>query len=275
VALLEPLIADGDEIGSLTVGPKRHDIELLEQDRALIRTLAPLVATALQSAARERHLERQVRLLHNREDELVALSARLMRVQEADRYELALDLHDDPLQRAILLARELGEEVEESHSARWGRATEEIIASLRAICTGLRPRVLDDLGLEAGMAWLVNDVRARSELAVSLSVGAADGTSFGRLPPDLEIALFRVAQEALTNCLKHAAAATVSVELCRAGNAVRLQVEDDGMGYRVPTGAEQTTGILGMRERLRAWGGSVVLEPHEPSGTRVVAEVGI
>src|SRR6266536_3472020 len=230
--LVEPLIADGVPIGSLSVGPKVQDVELQEQDHALIRTLAPLVATALQSAVRERNLEQQVQLLHRREEELVALSDRLMRVQEDDRHHLALDLHDDPLQRAILLAREMGEEPHDARSVRWRRDTEEIIASLRAICTGLRPRVLDDLGLEAGLGWLVNNLRARTELDVNLSVGAADGEAFSRLPADLEIALFRVAQEALANCLRHADAGMVSVEVFREGQTLRLLVQDDGVGLR-------------------------------------------
>jgi len=272
--LVEPLIADGVEIGRLAVGPKQQDIELLDQDGALIRSLAPLVATALQSAARERHLELQVRLLHNREDELVALSARLMHVQEEDRRALALDLHDDPMQRAILLARELVEDADDGKTKRWRHATDEIIASLRAISAGLRPRVLDDLGLEAGIAWLVNDLRVRSDMAVSLSVCCDDGHAFGRLQPDLEIALFRVAQEALSNCLKHAEAATVSVDLVRTAGCVRLEVLDDGTGLRVPLDAQPTTGILGMRERLRQWGGDVAVESLVPRGARVVAVVG-
>ncbi|HEY3061023.1 MAG TPA: ATP-binding protein [Chloroflexota bacterium] len=270
---IERLIADGVEIGRLAVGPKQQDIELLDQDRALIRSLAPLVATALQSAARERHLEHQVRLLHNREDELVALSARLMHVQEEDRRALALDLHDDPLQRAILLARELGEQTDEGPATRWRHATDEIIASLRAISAGLRPRVLDDLGLEAGIAWLVNDLRVRSDMAVSLCVSCDDGGAFERVQPDLEIALFRVAQEALSNCLKHAEAATVSVDLMRGAQGVRLEVLDDGTGLRAPSGDQPTTGILGMRERLRKWGGDVSVESLTPRGTRVVAVV--
>jgi signal transduction histidine kinase len=276
--LVEPLIADGQQIGTLALGPKRQDIVLQSQDLALIGTLAPLVATAIQSAAREQHLEQQVELLYERERELVALSNRLMRVQEDDRHHLALDLHDDPLQRAILLARELAEEPEDPRSRRWGRAADEIIASLRAICTGLRPRVLDDLGLHAGLAWLVNDLRARSELAVSLTVETPDGQPFGRVDCDLEIALFRVAQEALANCLRHADASTVSVELYRCPGNVRLFVQDDGIGLppQVPlTDQPATLGILGMRERLRSWGGSVSVEPIEPRGTRVVASVDV
>lgn len=276
-SLVEPLIADGAQIGWLLVGPKRKDVDLRAQDHALVRTLAPLVATAVQSAARERHLETQVRLLHHREEELVALSDRLMRVQEDDRRTLALDLHDDPLQRAILLAREVGEEHDEPRSKRWRREIDEIISSLRAICSGLRPRVLDDLGLDAGLSWLVNDLRARSELDVSLYVEGPEGQPFGRLPAELEIALFRVAQEALANCQRHAEASSVAVELARSEDCVRLIVHDDGVGYRDQPRVDQTAtlGVLGMRERLRTWGGNVTIEPLEPRGTRVVAEVGV
>ena len=71
---------------------------------------------------------------------------------------------------------------------------EEIIISLRAICTGLHPPVLDDFGLVAGLDWLLHDVRARSDLTISLSTETAGEAPVGRLEPDLEVALYRVAQ---------------------------------------------------------------------------------
>ena len=100
-----PLVADGLAIGTLAIGPRRHGVELLRDDRRLIITLAPLLATALQNSLLVQLLESQVAVLADREHALAALSTRLMQVQEGERRHLALDLHDDPLQRTIVLAQ--------------------------------------------------------------------------------------------------------------------------------------------------------------------------
>jgi signal transduction histidine kinase len=272
-----PLLAEGATIGQLVIGPKRRDSELSADDRTLLITLAPLVATALQSALLVRRLESQVAALGEREHALGALNLRLMQVQEEERQRIALDLHDDPLQRAILLARHVNGDLMQGGPTRLRQITEEIIVSLRAICTGLHPPVLDDFGLVAGLERLVNDVCARSDLAASLSV-RPDVSAFGRLDSNLEMALYRVAQEALNNCLKHAEASRVTVSVEREGGRVTLRVVDDGRGVNgaATTGAvvdAQHLGILGMRERLRPWHGELTVEPGVEAGTMVSAYV--
>lgn len=271
-----PLVADGLAIGTLAIGPRRHGVELLRDDQRLITTLAPLIATALQNALLVQRLESQVAVLADREHALAALSTKLMQVQEEERRHLALDLHDDPLQRAILLARHLNEAQPGSHDQQLAGAVEEIIISLRAICTGLHPPVLDDFGLVAGLDWLLHDVQARSDLTISLSTETAARDPSQRLEPDLEVALYRVAQEALNNCLKHAGATQVSVTLCQEPSRIWLRVVDDGQGLDPAAQREQDSlhlGILGMRERLRPWGGSLSLEGNPSGGTIVSAEI--
>ncbi len=271
-----PLVADGLAIGTLAIGPRRHGVELLRDDRRLITTLAPLIATALQNALLVQRLESQVAVLEDREHALAALSTKLMQVQEEERRRLALDLHDDPLQRAILLARQLNEAPPGSYDQQLAGSVEEIIISLRAICTGLHPPALDDFGLVAGLDWLLHDVQARSDLTISLSTDISGHAPSHRLEPDLEIALYRVAQEALNNCLKHAGATQVSVTLCQEPTRIWLRVVDDGQG--IDPDARQAReslhlGILGMRERLRPWGGSLSLEGNPSGGTVVSAEI--
>src|SRR5262249_38741676 len=157
-----------------------------------------------------------------RERDLAALATRLTGTQEEERRRLALELHDEPLQRAILLYRGISAAAEHPQSQRWLADVEEIVTSLRATCNGLRPRVLADFGLVAGLEWLVNDARARSEVEIDLTTAIADAASpDGRLPADLELALYRVAQEALNNCLKHADARRVSLTLWRGGGPIR------------------------------------------------------
>jgi signal transduction histidine kinase len=237
-----------------------------------------LLAIALQGAWLNDELGRQVTSGERREQALSALNARLMQVQEEERRRLALELHDDPLQRAILLLRELNETTEPPVVDRWRREVDEIVTALRAICAGLRPRPLDDFGLPAGLEWLVDDLRARCNVAIYLVAEASDGTPFGRYPPDLEFALFRVAQEALSNCVKHAGASQVIVTLWREADALRLTVADDGRGFPADLGDNalgRHLGILGMRERLGPWGGHVAVEPGATGGTVVTAEIPI
>ena len=271
-ALIAPLVAEGSAIGAIALGQKRRDAELLAGDRALVATLAPLVATALRTALLVRRLEGQVAALGARERELAALSGRLLTAQEEERRRIALDLHDDPLQRTVLLARDLG-----AAPARDRRALEDIIGSLRALGAGLRPPILDDLGLVAGLEWLVEDVRARADFAVALTAEWPAEPRGGRLDPALETALYRVAQEALNNCLKHAGATWVALLLRREGARIVLRVADDGQG---PPGRGACRGqrpfglgLVGMRERLRPWGGGVAVSARPGGGTVVEATV--
>lgn len=273
-----PLVAEGTRVGLLVVGPKDHDIELLPGDRRLVETLVPLVATALQNALRLGRLEQQVAALGERERALAALSGQLLHAHEEERRRIALDLHDDPLARLTLLTRELETSSEHPQLQRCRQAAQEATIALRAICVDLRPSVLDDLGLAAGLESLVNDVRVRSDLVASVAIEAADGGCLGRLNGDLETALYRVAQEALNNCLKHAVANEVTVRLWTDRSRVRLLVVDDGQGYGTlpgQGGSRPSLGLFGMRERLRPWGGAVTMECGEPRGAVVCAEVSL
>ncbi len=272
----EPLIIEHETIGTLALGPKRHDVTHNPEDVTLVTTLAPMVAKSLQSALLLRRLEEQVGELVDREQELAALSGQLMQVQEEERRRLALDLHDDPLQRAILLAREVSETSPPLDRARLRSEAEEIISSLRAICAGLRPPVLDDFGLVAGLESLVSEARARSELNISLEVETTNIAAFGRLERELETALYRVAQEALNNCIKHASATSVDVILARSPARITLSVRDDGQGVVVDAaaaGQANHLGLLGMRERLQPWEGVVKVDSSAMSGTTVFVTV--
>lgn len=275
-ALTQPLVIEQQTIGLLSLGPKRHDVAHSPDDVTLVSTLTPMIATALQSALLLRRLEEQVDQLVDREQELAALSSQLMQVQEEERRRLALDLHDDPLQRAILLAREISDTSPPLDRARLRSEADEIISALRAICAGLRPPVLDDFGLVAGLEALVNEARARSELDISLEVEASNENGFGRLERELETALYRVAQEALNNCVKHASARSVEVILTRAERRITMCVSDDGHGVAVGANAkdhETHLGLLGMRERLQPWDGVVKVDSDGTNGTTVFVTV--
>lgn len=271
----ESLVIDGVSIGRLSLGPKHHDIELLPEDRALVSTMVPLVAASLQTALLVRRLEHQVAVLGERERELAALSARLLTAQEDERRRIALDIHDDPLQRAILLARNVGGVLDCPHAATWHRSIEEISSSLRAICVDLRPPALDDLGLVVALEQLVEQAQVRADVPARFATVVPPELAETRLPPELEVALFRVAQEAINNCIKHARMDHVWVTFTRGERCVRLEVADDGGGF---TGASKKChrphlGLLGMRERLRPWQGTVQIDRREGGGTIVIATV--
>ncbi|HEX2035234.1 MAG TPA: PDZ domain-containing protein, partial [Chloroflexota bacterium] len=253
-AYVVPLVVDGLVIGALAAGQKKHDVDLLPEDRALLATLAPLLAVASQNAMLVRQLEEQLETLRERERELATLSAQLINAQEEERRRLALDLHDEPIQWAILLAREMDSRLDDPGVREYRASLQDIVDSLRATCAALRLPALNDFGLVAALEWLVEDVQVRSDVTAELVVEATglNGTSgaeaFGRLNPNLELALYRVAQEALNNTLKHAGATHVTVTLARVGKRVRMIVADNGTwagSVQKPADGHATAGAAG------------------------------
>jgi signal transduction histidine kinase len=207
-----------------------------------------------------------------------AYAVRILHAQEEERRHISQELHDGPLQTLIHLCREVDdtakspnipEEVSQPLSALRSLA-EEVVAELRSISRGLRPSVLDDLGLTTSLGRLVSDTGSRSHLEVSLDVEGSPR----RLPPSVELALFRIAQEALTNVEHHAAARHVDVALRFEPEGVHLCVSDDGAGFEPPkTDTDVRSGSLGlsgMQERAHLAGGSLEVR-SSPEGTRIEA----
>jgi signal transduction histidine kinase len=134
----------------------------------------------------------------------------------------------------------------------------------------LRPTALDDIGLHAALGQLVGEWSARTNVHVDLQISDLDNE---RLPPDVETALFRIVQEALTNVARHARAQHVSVVVQRhEGNAIAV-VEDDGVGWNPDRGANGRLGLVGMRERVTLAGGRLDIESAPGEGTTVIARV--
>jgi signal transduction histidine kinase len=139
----------------------------------------------------------------------------------------------------------------------------------------LRPRLLDDLGLLAALQHSLGEFRVRYRMPVDFQVVRLDD---GRLPARVETALYRIAQEALTNVVRHAQASTVGVLLENRDTSVVLIVEDDGVGFDVPEvmGAhvhEGNLGLYGMRERASLIGGTLTIESMPEEGTSIFAEI--
>ena len=216
--------------------------------------------------------------LAERERELSELSARLMSVQEEERQRLARELHDEFGQSLTavnanlwLIERQAPEDAEalRRRAAETRRLVARTLAAMRSLSQLFRPSVLDALGLMPSLDTLLGAFGERHEIATSL---AGDGLP-ARLPAEIETALYRITQEALTNVARHARAGRVRVGLTAMGGEVRLEIEDDGVGLVARDGAKAPggTGLVGIRERVRALGGKLVL--HGERGVRLEVRV--
>jgi signal transduction histidine kinase len=205
--------------------------------------------------------------LARRQRELADLSARLMSAQEEERRRLSRELHDEFGQSLTavnaylwLIDRQLPEDLVElrSRTAEARRVVAQTQSAMRELSQLLRPSVLDDFGLVPSLDTHLRTFETRHQIATSLDV---DGLP-ERLPPEFETAIYRIAQEALTNVARHANANRVRVVLMAKNGELHLEVEDDGVGVRPRTDRKASVGIglIGIRERARALGGTVQFE---------------
>src|SRR5450631_3823282 len=214
----------------------------------------------------------------HRAREQQAYAAHLLTVVEDERRTLAQDLHDDPVQTLTYLVRMLELLSDDPRLPpdlaplvlRDGKLASEVVDALRTVIHGLRPPVLDDLGAVAALRQLVAEVRSRHGIEVRLEVSGDQV----RLSDQCELTVYRVAQEALSNVVRHAHATHTRVDL-HFGEQVVLTVTDDGCGLpasRVTSdGSGGGLGLMGMRERVNLIGGSLQVRGRKPHGTLVRA----
>ncbi len=231
-------------------------------------------------AAQREDLRHQVDL---RTDELRRLAAHLDRGGEEERRRIARELHDElgqgvsALRYALATTRRRFERDPAAIGVNIDDLDElvrRVADSTRDALTHLRPRMLDDLGLTAAAEWLVRSTEARGGVATTLRVEGtepathrdAEGESRGADP--VSVAAFRILQEALTNVTKHSEATRADVTV-RFADTLTLEVDDDGVGPAAEGPGGRGLGVLGMRERAHALGGTFSLEPRPGGGTRV------
>jgi len=210
---------------------------------------------------------------------LKAYAAYVLRAQEEERQRIARDLHDDSVQALVLLCRKLDQLEFDNDSMtddlvlglRDARShTEEVVGRLRDYSRALRPPILEDLGLVTSIRRLLMDLTAETGAAGSLEVTGEEA----RLPGDLELGLFRIAQEALRNVSRHARARQVHVELRFAPERLTLTIVDDGEGFSLPPDfaslvTNDHLGLVGMRERAEILGGQLQIGARPGAGTRI------
>src|SRR3954470_10901992 len=210
------------------------------------------------------------RMLERLDAERRRTSSTALAAQEEERARVARDLHDEVNQSltALLLRLEaarakapvtLAHELAET-KALANQAMEELLMLARQ----LRPTALDDLGLKAALSGHVKELGRRGKITTSFD---SDG-DFSGLPADVQLVVYRVAQEALSNAIQHSGGSHVRVKLLRAGDRVELAVEDDGSGFTFDQPA-RGLGIAGMRERALLVGGDMQVESRLGAGTRV------
>jgi two-component system sensor histidine kinase UhpB len=209
-------------------------------------------------------------------EQLHRLSQRILEAQEDERQRVARELHDESAQsltsmlvRLRMLERSEDPAEARQHVQELRELTARSLEEIRRIALELRPKILEDLGLGEALAWRVDELNASGALRAALEIVGMDR----RLPKDLELALYRVAQEALTNVTRHAGARTTRLRLEQNAGAVRLTVEDDGAGFDVqaPVTHPSGLGVSGMRERMALVGGTLTIDSAPGRGTRVIA----
>jgi two-component system sensor histidine kinase UhpB len=210
--------------------------------------------------------------LARRTRQLEALSRKLIEAQEAERRAVARELHDDFGQ--VLTALKLNLQRRERDDAESIALVDGAIARMRDLAQDLRPPLLDELGLEASLSWYVEREAKRAGLAFRLALAPLEQ----RPPAAVETTCFRVAQEALTNVIRHAQARVVEVELSQAGATLQLVVRDDGHGFDVPAARKRAAqgasqGLLSMQERVALAGGDLEIDSAPGRGTAIRARL--
>ncbi len=264
--LVVPLVFQGHTYGVLMALDRLHEgPRFSTEDQRLLEAFATSAATAVataQSVASQQHRQR-------------------LTAAEAERGRWARDLHDETLQSLSALqirlsnARRLGKPQALAQAV--DDAVEYLqagIADLRALITDLRPAALDELGVEAALQALAERTKHRGiEVDASIDLAYEQGRAGARHTPELEVALYRIAQEALSNAAKHGHAARAVVEVQEDAETIHLTVRDDGEGFDPELAETKGFGLLGMRERVQLLEGTLQIESAPGDGTTVRARL--
>ena len=247
----------------LCLGPKVTEEPFQREDLEMAQSVASHVGTILEKM-------QLLDELHLKAAELRELNKQLVTTQETERARIASYLHDDPLQQITAL---IWRHADNGIPSELQDDLQHIAESLRDFSARLHPAVLEDLGLVRALEWLASEASASSGFKYVLDVDK-NGWS-DRLDSGIELALYRIAQEAMTNCQRHANARAVWLRLGRDNGRVTLTVEDDGKGFQPVKGPARVMrlGLVGMRERAEQLGGRLSVMPRQPSGTKVVASI--
>ncbi len=243
---------------------------------ALLASLGIALFAGLHAGRLEDRLRQQrVKDLQNQQN-LQRLSAKLITAQEEERRSIARELHDEVGQVLTAIKVELavaqhalassGGQVAVLEDARL--ITDRALHTVRDLSRLLHPSLLDDMGLPAALDWYLKGYRKRHSIRVDYDVSGMDE----RLAPEIEVGVYRIVQEALTNIVRHAEVSECSVQLARVGDELSVTIADAGVGFDAHAGgrrADQGLGLLGIQERVSQLGGTFRLTTSPGQGTRI------
>jgi signal transduction histidine kinase len=283
-ALDEPVdTVSTDEIGLLSQSFERMRVKLAASLRNIRRHNLKL---------EKRVVERTRELQHNRE-QLAKLLDKVMIAQEDERKRIARELHDETIQAtaALGLSLEIAAMALHDHKLASGDLlrlkgnVDQLIDGLNGMIQNLRPTILDDLGLESAIKWLLEKHLAAKHIKYHLKSSEEFSTIIAGMRGDsrhekYELALFRIIQEAIINIAKHARASKVSVTLLCRDATIEIMIQDDGIGFDVQqvfkdadTGDPAGYGILGLRERISLLGGELEIDSRPGEGTSLTVNI--
>lgn len=280
-----------EEVKQLISGKPKEDTQGEDVELGLIRKdgteafvelkVSPLLradeSVGMQAIVRDITEERRLR------QNMQYYITQITRAQEDERLRISRELHDDTAQVLVGLSRGLDslisgksklpkpaiERLDKLHEM-----TDSALKDVRRFSQDLRPSVLDDLGLVPALEWLATDIEKQGGVTTEFSITGNQR----RLQPESELAIFRIAQEALSNVRKHSQASTVEMTVDFSDDAVTLIITDNGQGFYVPQRTSdlvlyEKLGIIGMRERARLVGGTLIVQSDIGAGTTVTLRV--
>ena len=229
------------------------------------------------------HKERLSEAMRDNQRMRALLLNQMIRIQEEERKRISRELHDETSQSltAVLLglralATSLTDETQKTRVLEMRDIVSEALGSVHYMAVRLRPILLDELGIRAAIAKYVETYQKRYNIEVSFtSTNIKEGKRFF---PEIEISIYRIVQEALSNIVKHAEAKKIHVELTYENEVLRLMIQDDGKGFDLDIleeyqVANNSLGIAGMQERTELLGGTFEITSAWKEGTRIVVEI--
>jgi PAS domain S-box-containing protein len=272
---LYPIVDDENNVLFLhSTGVDITDLKRTEENyRQLAESLdAEVRARTSELEARNAEVIRQTDLLRE-------FSRRLLQMQDAERRHIARELHDSAGQTLAVLSMDIAllmqKAVEDAPALitvaeKIEKTARQLQREIRTTSYLLHPPLLDEAGLSSALGWYIQGLAERSALKIDLSIAK----DFGRLPRDMELVIFRLVQESLTNIHRHSGSKTARIQLSRRPGEIRLDIQDQGKGISAERLAEiqsgaSGVGTRGMRERIRQFDGSIQFESNG-SGTRIV-----
>ena len=263
-----PLIRGGQSYGVLLLTSLQRVKSFSERDIAFLEAIGRQAAIAIENAYLYTNMRFYVQ--------------QVTRAQENERRRIARELHDDTIQNLIVLsrrtwelARDTGLDGETSDQVLGVQAAlDQMIVNCRNFSQDLRPSILDDLGLVPALRGLVTQLTKQSGITADFRVHG----ELGRLPPEHELTLYRIGQEALSNVKRHSGATHVKLNIRFLEEETSLELLDNGAGFRVPNltsnlAAAGKLGLIGMMERARLLGGDLRVESEPGEGTCVTVSV--